>query len=174
MNDPSQRLRQEAAAGSGAGGGDGHCGGSLWVAGGPGRRAGVGMRGGAGAGTQAGSQPSPRAALAAAVIVPVNVAGGIARHCHRLGRRLGRSRRWRVRLGNRKAIVSFTGRVTNASRLFLRLRLCDPFPLPPCMFPRLCFSQPCAMEQRADQRFSAQMGRYQRDRSVTSNLILGR
>ena len=67
---------------------------------------------------------------------------GIARHCHRLGRRLGRSRRWRVRLGNRKAIVSFTSSVTNASRLFLRLRLRDPFPLPPCMFPRLCFSAP--------------------------------
>ena len=30
------------------------------------------------------------------------------------------------------------------------------------------------MEQRADQRFSAQMGRYGRDRSVTSSLNLGR
>jgi hypothetical protein len=110
------------------------------------------VAGGAGSGSKGGGwderrggggwQPSPRAALAAAVTVPVNVVGGIARHCHRLGRRLGRSRRWRVRLGNRKAIVSFTSSVTNASRLFLRLRLRDPFPLPPCMFPRLCFSAP--------------------------------
>jgi hypothetical protein len=44
--------------------------------------------------------------------------------------------------GNRKAIVSFTSRVTNSSLLFLRLRLRDPFPFPPCVFPRLCFPAP--------------------------------
>ena len=41
-----------------------------------------------------------------------------------------------------KAIVNFTSRVTNASLLFLRLPLRDPFPLPPCVFPRLCFPAP--------------------------------
>ena len=41
-----------------------------------------------------------------------------------------------------KAIVNFTSRVTNASRLFLLLRLRDPFPLPPACFPGCVFPPP--------------------------------
>ena len=127
MNKLSQRRRQEATAGSGAGGGGGNCGGSLWVAGGAGS---VSMGGswderrGGGSGWDSGPElcRPRREALSAVVAVAVNVAGGtiatafaavfataVAGECDDRG--------------NRKAIVSSTSRVTNASRLFLRLLL---------------------------------------------------
>ena len=60
--------------------------------------------------------------------------------------------------GNRKAIVSFTSRVTNSSLLFLRLRLRDPFPPSPLHDSPAVFFRPPPPPWSGERRLKPERG----------------